>query len=371
MSTLPVRSVSLLLIVAMGALAQEERPRARELGIAPGVMSPGPLNAITDVKGVKVGQRTVIRGDSVRTGATAILPHDGNLFQEKVRGAVYVFNAFGKLIGSTQVEELGVIETPILLTNTLAVWEAADALKRYTLDLSGNEDVRSVNPVVSETNDGRLNDIRGEHLKQEDFLAAIREAKGGPVEEGAVGAGTGTTALGFKGGIGTSSRLLTEKQGGYTVGVLVQSNFGGVLIMDGVPVGEELAAERGRALLEGEEDLDLADGSIMMVVATDAPADARQLKRIARRASFGLARTGSSGGHGSGDFVIAFSTERDAAAQMEDLRLQPSFQATIEATEEAILNSILRATSMDGHQGSRADALPIGRLREILKGYGR
>ena len=371
MSTLAVRSVSLLVIVAMGALAQEERPRARELGIAPGVMSPGPLNGITDVKGVKVGQRTVIRGDSVRTGATAILPHDGNLFQEKVRGAVYVFNAFGKLIGSTQVEELGVMETPILLTNTLAVWEAADALKRYTLDLSGNEDVRSVNPVVGETNDGRLNDIRGEHLKQEDFLAAIREAKGGPVEEGAVGAGTGTTAFGFKGGIGTSSRLLTEKQGGYTVGVLVQSNFGGVLIVDGVPVGEELAAERGRALLEAEEDLDLADGSIMMVVATDAPADARQLKRIARRASFGLARTGSSGGHGSGDFVIAFSTERDAAARMEDRRLQPLFQATIEATEEAILNSMLRATSMDGHQGSRADALPIGRLREILKQYGR
>ncbi len=371
MSTLAVRSVSLLLIVAMGALAQEERPRARELGISPGVMSPGPLNAITDVKGVKVGQRTVIRGDSVRTGATAILPHDGNLFQEKVRGAVYVFNAFGKLIGSTQVEELGVIETPILLTNTLAVWEAADALKRYTLDLSGNEDVRSVNPVVGETNDGRLNDIRGEHLKQEDFLAAIREAKGGPVEEGAVGAGTGTTAFGFKGGIGTSSRLLTENQGGYTVGVLVQSNFGGVLIVDGVPVGEELAAERGRALLEAEEDLDLADGSIMMVVATDAPADARQLKRMARRASFGLARTGSSGGHGSGDFVIVFSTERNAAARMEDRRLGPLFQATIEATEEAILNSMLRATSMDGHQGSRADALPIGRLREILKQYGR
>ncbi len=371
MSTLAVRSVSLLLIVAMGALAQEERPRARELGISPGVMPPGPLNAITDVKGVKVGQRTVIRGDSVRTGATAILPHDGNLFQEKVRGAVYVFNAFGKLIGSTQVEELGVIETPILLTNTLAVWGAADALKRYTLDLSGNEDVRSVNPVVGETNDGQLNDIRGEHLKQEDFLAAIREAKGGPVEEGAVGAGTGTTAFGFKGGIGTSSRLLTEKQGGYTVGVLVQSNFGGVLIVDGVPVGEELAAERGRALLEGEADLDLADGSIMIVVATDAPADARQLKRIARRASFGLARTGSSGGHGSGDFVIAFSTEHDASARMEDRRLGPLFQATIEATEEAILNSMLRATSMDGHQGSRADALPIGRLREILKQYGR
>ncbi len=371
MRALAVQWVSLLLVVVMGAAAQQERPRARDLGLAPGIMSPGPLNAITDVEGVKIGQRTLIRGDSVRTGATAILPHDGNLFQEKVRGAVFVFNAFGKLVGSTQVEELGVIETPIMLTNTLAVWEAADALKRYTLDLPGNENVRSVNPVVGETNDGQLNDIRGEHLKRGDFLAAIREAKSGPVEEGAVGAGTGTRAFGFKGGIGTSSRVLTEEEGGYTVGVLVQSNFGGVLIMDGVPVGEELAAERDSARLEPEEDLDLADGSIMMVVATDAPADARQLKRIARRASFGLARTGSSGGHGSGDFVIAFSTERDAAARMEDSRLGPVFQATIEATEEAILNSMLRATTVEGHNGSRAEALPIGRLREILKKYGR
>jgi len=368
---LTVRWLSLLLVVAVGILAQQKRPRARELGIAPGVMSPGPLNAITDVPGVKVGQRTVIRGDSVRTGVTAILPRDGNLFREKVRGAVFVFNAFGKLIGSTQVEELGVIETPIILTNTLAVWEAADALKRYTLDLPGNEDVRSVNPVVGETNDGGLNDIRGEHLKREDFLAAIREAKSGPVAEGSVGAGTGTRAFGFKGGIGTSSRLLTPEQGGYTVGVLVQSNFGGVLIVDGVPVGEELAAEPGSANLEREEDLDLADGSIMMVVATDAPADARQLKRIARRASFGLARTGSSGGHGSGDFVIAFSTERDAGMGMEDDRLGPLFQATIETTEEAILNSILRAMSVEGRQGSRVEALPLGRLREILKKYGR
>ena len=334
-------------------------------------MSPGPLNAITDVAGVKVGHRTVVRGDSVRTGATAIVPHDGNLFQAKLRAATFVFNAFGKLIGSTQVEELGVIETPIMLTNTLAVWEAADALKHYTLRLPGNEDVRSINPVVGETNDGRLNDIRGEHLKREDFLAAIQEAKSGPVEEGSVGAGTGTRAFGFKGGIGSSSRLLSERQGGYTVGVLVQSNFGGLLIVDGVPVGEELAAERGRARAESEEDLDLADGSIMMVVATDAPADARQLKRIARRASFGLARTGSSGGHGSGDFVIAFSTERDPAKHMADGRLGPLFQATIEATEEAILNSMLRATTVEGHRGNRAEALPIGLLREILAKHGR
>jgi len=371
MSAFVVRLVSLLLVVAIGGFAQEARPRSRELGIAPGVMSPGPLNAITDVKGVKVGHRTVIRGDSVRTGATAILPHDGNLFQEKVRGAVFVFNAFGKLVGSTQVEELGVIETPIMLTNTLAVWEAANALKRHTLDSPGNEDVRSVNPVVGETNDGRLNDIRGEHLKRDDFLAAIRDAKAGLMDEGAVGAGTGTMAFGFKGGIGTSSRRLTSEQGGYTVGVLVQSNFGGVLLVDGVPVGEELASERDTASRESERDLDLADGSIMMVVATDAPADARQLKRLARRASFGLARTGSSGGHGSGDFVIAFSTEREAAARMNDGRLGPLFQATIEATEEAIVNSILRATTMDGHKGRRAEALPIGRLREILQKYGR
>ncbi len=334
-------------------------------------MSPGPLNAITDVAGVKVGHRTVVRGDSVRTGATAILPHDRNLFQEKVRAATFVFNAFGKLIGSTQIEELGVIETPIMLTNTLAVWEAADALKHYTLHLTGNEDVRSINPVVGETNDGRLNDIRGEHLEREDFLAAIETAESGPVEEGSVGAGTGTRAFGFKGGIGSSSRLLSERQGGYTVGVLVQSNFGGLLTVDGVPVGKELAAESRRARAESEKDLDLADGSIMMIVATDASADARQLKRIARRASFGLARTGSSGGHGSGDFVIAFSTERDPSKYLEDGRLGPLFQATIEATEEAILNSMLRATTVEGHRGNRAEAIPIGQLREILAKHGR
>ena len=373
MRMIVIRSISAFIVLAaMSAFAQEDRPRARELGVSPGVMSPGPLNAITDVAGVKVGHRTVIRGDSVRTGATAILPHDGNLFQQKVRAATFVFNAFGKLVGSTQVEELGVIETPIMLTNTLAVWEAADALKHYTLHLPGNENVRSINPVVGETNDGGLNDIRGEHLKREDFLAAIRDAKSGPIEEGTVGAGTGTRAFGFKGGIGTSSRVLGDDQGGYAVGVLVQSNFGGVLIVDGVPVGEELAAERNTAAVEPrEEDLDLADGSIMMVVATDAPADARQLKRIARRVTFGLARTGSSGGHGSGDFVIAFSTEQDAAQRMEDGRLGPVFQAAIEATEEAILNSMLRATTVEGRDGNRAKAISIGRLREILKKYGR
>ncbi len=372
MRVMVVRWLSILVIVAMTSFAQEGRPRARDLGLAPGVMPPGPLNAITDVAGVKVGHRTLIRGDSVRTGATAILPHDGNLFQKKVRAATFVFNAFGKLVGSTQVDELGVMETPIMLTNTLAVWEAADALKHYTLHLPGNEDVRSINPVVGETNDGMLNDIRGEHLKREDFLAAIRDAKSGPIAEGTVGAGTGTRAFGFKGGIGTSSRVLSDQQGGYTVGVLVQSNFGGVLSVDGVPVGEELAAESNSAAGEvKEEDLDLADGSIMMVVATDAPADARQLKRIARRATFGLARTGSSGGHGSGDFVIAFSTELDAAERTDDARLGPVFQATIEATEEAILNSMLRATTIEGRDGNRAEALPIERLREILKKYGR
>jgi D-aminopeptidase len=360
----------LLFLIVGAVMAQETRPRARDLGIEPGVLPPGPLNAITDVAGVKIGQRTVIRGDDVRTGATAVLPHGGNLFQEKVPAAVFVFNAFGKLAGSTQVEELGVIETPILLTNTLAVWAAADALKHYTLQQPGNESVRSINPVVGETNDGGLNDIRGEHLKREDFLAAIRDAKTGPVEEGAVGAGTGTIAFGFKGGIGTSSRRLTGEYGGYTIGVLVQSNYGGVLTIDGVPLGEEMGRHRYARGLP-PDFFETADGSIMMVVATDAPADARQLKRIARRASMGLARTGSSGGHGSGDFVIAFSTVRDPARHMADGDLSPLFLATIEATEEAIYNSMFRARTMEGYKGSRVEALPLDRVREIMKKYGR
>jgi D-aminopeptidase len=360
-----------VLCASITAGADNPRPRIRDLGIEPGVLRPGPRNAITDVAGVKVGHRTVIRGSDVRTGVTAILPHGGNIFQEKVRAAIFVFNAFGKLVGSTQVEELGVIETPILLTNTLAVWAAADALRHYTLEQPGNEGVRSLNPVVGETNDGRLNDIRGEHLKREHFLAAISDARGGPVEEGAVGAGTGTIAFGYKGGIGTSSRRLSRERGGYTVGALVQSNFGGVLMIDGVPVAEELGRHRFAGKIPASRPAWQAEGSLMMVIATDAPADARQLKRLARRAALGMARTGSSGGHGSGDFVIAFSTVRERGRWMPDEQLSVLFQAAIEATEEAIYNSMLRATSMTGRNSYSVEALPVDRLREIFKKYGR
>ena len=360
-----------VLCASIAAGADNPRPRIRDLGIEPGVLRPGPRNAITDVAGVKVGHRTVIRGSDVRTGVTAILPHGGNIFQEKVRAAIFVFNAFGKLVGSTQVEELGVIETPILLTNTLAVWAAADALRHYTLEQPGNEGVRSLNPVVGETNDGRLNDIRGEHLKREHFLAAISDARGGPVEEGAVGAGTGTIAFGYKGGIGTSSRRLSQERGGYTVGALVQSNFGGVLMIDGVPVAEELGRHRFAGKIPASRPAWQAEGSLMMVIATDAPADARQLKRLARRAALGMARTGSSGGHGSGDFVIAFSTVRERGRWMPDEQLSVLFQAAIEATEEAIYNSMLRATSTTGRNGYSVEALPVDRLREIFKKYGR
>jgi D-aminopeptidase len=357
-----------------GPQAPEARPRARELGLRPGVLSPGPLNAITDVDGVLVGQVTLREGQNIRTGVTAILPYGGNIFREKVPAAIYAGNAFGKLAGSTQVEELGVIETPIVLTNTLSVWRAAEAVVEYTLAQPGNETVQSVNPVVGETNDGQLNDIRGMHLEKRQVLEAIRGARGGPVEEGAVGAGTGTVAFGFKGGIGTSSRRLPANLGGYTLGALVQTNFGGILSMDGVPVGREL----GRYLLKNET----GDGSCMMVLATDAPLDARQLKRLARRAMLGLARTGSPSTHGSGDYVIAFSTaprlryrfgssgvtERPTLA---DDSLTPLFEAAVEATEEAIYNSLLKATTTRGLGGRTVEALPIDRLREILRKYGR
>ena len=319
--------------------------------------SPGPLNAVTDVPGVLVGHRTLIEGTDVRTGVTAVLPHGGNIFQKKVPAAAFVFNAFGKTIGLAQVDELGTLETPILLTNTLAVWKAADALRHYTLRQPGNEGVRSVNVVVGETNDGRLNDIRGEALDQDDFLSAIRNAKAGPVEEGAVGAGTGTVCFGWKGGIGTSSRRLPEATGGYTLGALVQTNFGGNLTIGGVPVWKRLRPPEPAS----------ADGSVMIVLATDAPLNARQLKRIARRATLGLGRTGSSGSHGSGDFFLAFSTNRDRARYLDDSRLSPLFQATIEAVEEAIYNSLLRAETMTGFRGRTVEALPIGRLLNLLE----
>jgi D-aminopeptidase len=342
------------------------------------------LNAITDVAGVRVGQVTLVEGDSIRTGVTAILPHGGNLFQEKVPGAIHVGNAFGKLVGATQVQELGLIETPIVLTNTLSVWQAADAVLSYVLSLPGNEDVRSVNPVVGETNDGSLNDIRGRHVKEEHVLAAIRGASPGPVAEGAVGAGTGTVAFGFKGGIGTSSRRLPESLGGYTLGVLVQSNFGGVLQMDGLPVGVELGRYYlSEALRGGSPRDESADGSIMMVVATDAPLRAHELGRLARRAMLGLGRTGSPSTHGSGDFVIAFSTAPELRSAFESesrtegtavLRgdaLSPLFQAVVEATEEAICNSLLKATTVTGHRGRTVEALPLDRLLEIGRKYNR
>lgn len=366
------------------ATEREERPRARDIGLAPGVLPTGPLNAITDVSGVRVGHVTLIEGDGVRTGVTAILPHAGNLFQEKVPGAIHVGNAFGKLVGATQVMELGTIETPIVLTNTLSVWEAANAIVTYLLSLPGNEDVRSVNPVVGETNDGHLNDIRGRHVREQHVLAAIRSAESGPVEEGAVGAGTGTVAFGFKGGIGTSSRRIPEVLGGYMVGVLVQSNFGGVLQMDGIPVGKELGRFYLREHIEGGNGpADRADGSIMMVVATDAPVRVHELERLAARAMLGLARTGSPSTNGSGDFVIAFSTapELTSPYQTPELTeggpvlrneaLSPLFEAVVEATEEAIYNSLLRATTVTGRNGHRVEALSIDRLLEIGRKYNR
>lgn len=352
------------------AFAQiEARPRIRDLGVQIGILQPGPLNAITDVAGVKVGQTTLIRGDNIRTGVTAILPHRGNLFQEKVPGAVFVGNAFGKLIGSTQVNELGEIETPILLTSTLSVGRVADALISYMLKLPGDEGVKSVNPLVGETNDGYLNDIRLRPITEEDVFSAIANAKEGPVEEGAVGAGTGTVAFGFKGGIGTSSRRLANSLGGYTVGVLVQTNFGGILSIAGVPVGRELG-NGPRA----------ADGSIMMVVATDAPLDHRNLSRLAARAMMGLARTGSSESNGSGDYAIAFSAAPGVRIQADSGIYQPKgllpngsmsplFEAVIEATEEAIYNSMFRAHDVSGN-GHTVKALPLEETIELLGKHG-
>jgi len=306
-------AVATVLLVAALAAAQSTtpnaRPRASDLGLKVGILPTGPLDAITDVGGVEVGQTTVIRGDNIRTGVTAVLPHSGNLYREKVPGAIFVGNGFGKLAGSTQVDEMGYMETPILLTSTSSVPRAADALIAYMLALQGNEDVLSINPVVGETNDGYLSDIRGRHITPDDVFAAVKNAKGGLVEEGDVGAGTGTVVFGWKGGIGTSSRRLPANLGGYTVGVLVQTNFGGVLTIAGAPVGQELGQYYlRRELHQAGGGKDKADGSCMIVVATDAPLDARNLKRLAARAWLGVARTGSSASNGSGDYAIAFST---------------------------------------------------------------
>ncbi len=353
------------------APAQEnDRPRVREAGIRPGVLSPGPLNGITDVEGVAVGHTTIVRGDDVRTGVTAILPHEGNLFRQKVPGAVFIGNAFGKLAGSTQVNELGEIETPILLTSTLAVPRVADAVMDYMLALPGNENVRSINPLVGETNDGGLNDIRGRHITSEDVANAIRGATTGPVGEGALGAGTGTVAFGFKGGIGTSSRRLPAELGGFTVGVLVQTNFGGVLTINGALVGEELGQYYLRNQIEGSQGgaEDNADGSVIIVVGTDAPIENRNLKRLAARAMLGLGRTGSASTNGSGDYIIAFSTVRQPDPLLSNNRMSPLFLAVIEATEEAIYNSLFKATTTTGN-GRTVEALPIDRTLEILRKY--
>jgi len=359
------RYLLVALVVALAA-AQTSRPRARDLGLAPGVYSPGTLNAITDVAGVRVGHVTLIEGDDVRTGVTAVIPTDGNLFQNKVPGAVFVGNAFGKLAGSTQVEELGTIETPIVLTNTLSVGAAMEGAIAYTLAQPGNERVTSVNALVGETNDSGLNDIRGMHVKPENVVEAIRNAKGGVVAEGSVGAGTGTRCFGWKGGIGTSSRVADARAGGYTVGVLVQTNFGGHLVMGGIPVGREL----------GNSPAGGGDGSCMIVVATDAPLTAKDLKRLAARAVFGLARTGSSYSNGSGDFAIAFSTAAAARVKQTGPRpgtyealgtdaVSPLFDMALETTEEAVYNSLLQATTVQSKFGT-AQALPIDRLRQIL-----
>jgi D-aminopeptidase len=348
------------------------------------VLPPGPLDAITDVPGVLVGHETVVEGDSVRTGVTAVLPHGGNLFQEKVPAAVHVGNGFGKAAGFLQVQELGTIETPIVLTNTLAVGTAVQAVAAWTLERPGNEAVRSVNAVVGETNDGYLNDIRSFPVTAEHVRRAIAAARGGPVAEGSVGAGTGTQALGWKGGIGTASRRLPERLGGWTVGALVQSNFGGVLAIDGVPVGELLGRYSYREALEAEATgggAEGADGSCMIVLATDAPLSARNLERLAKRAVLALGRVGSFMSNGSGDFVIAFSTARENRRPHEsekdvltvlDLRndaTSPLFLATVEAVEEAIYNSLLKAETVTGHGGRTVEAIPIERVKELMEGH--
>lgn len=356
----------------------QTRGRLTDFNIKIGVLSKGELNAITDIAGLKVGHITLIKGDSVRTGVTAILAHSGNLFQQKVPAAIFVGNGFGKLAGVTQVAELGNIESPVILTNTLNVATGIDAVVSYTLSQQGNENIQSVNAIVGETNDGYLNDIRGRHVRQQDVLQAIGNAKSGPVEEGNIGAGTGTVCFGFKGGIGTSSRVIPKSLGGYTVGVLVQTNYGGVLEIDGVPVGEEL-----KKYYLADKLNDPVDGSCMIVVATDAPLDSRNLERLAKRAFMGLAKTGGIASNGSGDYVIAFSTDtsvrvlhdtKDTFQKGNTLRndeLSPLFMATIEATEEALLNSLFMAETMKGKNGRTVEALPLDKVIPILKKYNR
>ena len=375
----------LIAVLPVSSLGQDStRPRARDLGLAIGIFNTGEHNAITDVPGVHVGHTTVLEGSRVRTGVTAILPHEGNLYSSRVPAAIHVGNGFGKLLGMTQVNELGEIETPILLTCTLCVWKAADAVVEWLLDQDDMENVRSINPVVGETNDGRLNDIRSRPIEAHHVVAALESATNGPVTEGAVGAGAGTVAFGWKGGIGTSSRVLPESLGGYNLGVLVQSNFGGILQIGGAPVGVELGQysfsdQVSREEAPGPEEDIHEWGSIMMVIATDAPLSDRNLERIARRAVMGLSRTGSYASNGSGDYVIAFSTAngvRRASAvdihELEELpngRISALFQATGEATEEAIYNSLFKAQTVSSN-GRTVEALPITETAEILRRYG-
>lgn len=370
--------LSVLLLLFNPSVASEEKPRSRDIGITPGVLSPGELNAITDVDGVSVGHVSLVSGDEVRTGVTAVLPHGDNLFQEKVAGGVYTANGFGKAAGFEQVRELGTIESPILLTNTLSVGAALSAGVQWTLSREGNEDVRSVNVVVGETNDGYLNEIRSQSIRPQHVTSAIESAEGGVVAEGNVGAGTGTRALGWKAGIGTASRTLPMSLGGHTVGVMVQANFGGVLSMDGLPMGEILNRYRFRDQLAADIDLDPfeEDGSIMVVIATDAPVGGRDLERMAKRSPLGIGRTGGFMSNGSGDFAVAFSTARrfeqgqpstETDSVLTGSALDPLFLAVVEATEEAIYNSLLQAETMTGRDGHKVEALPLGPLRDAIE----
>ncbi|HEX9728159.1 MAG TPA: P1 family peptidase [Gemmatimonadales bacterium] len=372
------RTLLILLIATRGFAAAQEAPRrdARALGLEVGVLRPGTYNAITDVAGVRVGHVTIVVGDSINTGVTAVLPHGGNPFRWKVSAAIVVGNGFGKLVGATQVQELGELESPILLTCTLCVPRVMDAGLTYLLSLPGNEDVRSANVVVGETNDGFLNDIRRRAIREADVLRAIASADTGPVAQGSIGAGRGTVAFGWKGGIGTSSRALPASLGGWVVGVLVQSNFGGVLQINGAPVGRALGRYYLRDAIGAADDRpgrDLGDGSIMIVVATDAPLSHRNLERLAHRALAGLARTGSSLTNGSGDYVIAFSTTGlpgdTTVVPVANDRISPLFQAVIEATEEAIYNSLFLASTVRGYRGT-IDALPLDSTVAILRRHG-
>lgn len=378
-------AVGLLFVLSIASPAAQERVRARDLGVAPGIFAPGANNAITDVAGVRVGQVTLSEGERVRTGVTAILPHEGNAYRSRVPAALHVGNGFGKFAGSTQINELGELETPILLTCTLCVWKAADAMAAWLLEQPDMQQVRSINPVVGETNDGDLNDIRARPVTAEAVRRALETAKTGPVQEGSVGAGTGTIAFGWKGGIGTSSRVLPQTLGGWTVGVLVQSNFGGVLQVAGAPVGRELgryAFQNAVAVQPGAEGGpadDRGDGSVIIVIATDAPLSDRNLRRLASRAMMGLGRTGSSASNGSGDYALAFSTAasvrrafdapRHTTTELANEQMSGVFQASVDAVEEAVYNSLFMATTVSGN-GHTAEAIPLDRVRRILEEHG-